>query len=76
MSSAQRPQGQLKAEEANSNIEHMSHLDIYCDPMTIRKTGIICTIGAGGSFFCGVLCNVQKKQNQNNTTNTNSLDAG
>ncbi len=44
----ERPKGQIKADKASSNLEHMAGLDIYCDPMTIRKTGIICTIGARG----------------------------
>jgi hypothetical protein len=37
--------GQAAAQRERTVLELMSHLDIYSDPISVRKTGIICTIG-------------------------------
>ena len=37
--------GQHKAQFGDTAIERSSHLDIYCDPFSRRKSSIICTIG-------------------------------
>lgn len=37
--------GQSKAQQASNALAHRMCLDIYSDPMRLRKTGIICTIG-------------------------------
>ena len=36
---------QLRANEADSYLDHMSALDIDSKPPSIRLSGIICTIG-------------------------------
>ena len=36
---------QIKADNAHTHIEQLADLDIYCQPLQLRKTGIICTIG-------------------------------
>lgn len=37
--------GQAAAQKERTLLEALSQLDIYSDPISIRKTGIICTIG-------------------------------
>jgi hypothetical protein len=42
---ASAPPEQAKAQAASNSLEHMMNLNIYSDPMRLRKTGIVCTIG-------------------------------
>lgn len=46
-----RQEQKLAAAPESTNLEHLCNLNIHEEPLLIRKTGIICTIGKRGPLF-------------------------